>query len=142
MARREKSKEPEKLAFIRAGVLLVNFIKKPTKTKQRKNNQLWTRAEMAEILGVHHNSIYQDELVLEQWCDHYNSKMRRVRLDLYQVWLILFTRCLVNEVGRKQTGNFLFNYPEKLSHEQFTKLKEEIIASYASNPKIKRVFAA
>jgi hypothetical protein len=134
MPNKETRNDPEKLAFMQAGVLLVNFIKK----------QNWKRTEVAAILGIHHNSLYKDELILEEWCDHYNSQMRRTRLDLYQVWLLLFTRCLVNQLGtRKQAETFIFKHPGLTTHEKFIQTKQTIIKNYGNQPRqIKRVLAA
>lgn len=126
--------DDQKRAYFQAQVLLANFTKR----------SFWSRREVAKVLGCHTNSLYNDEQLLLEVCEPYKQTLRRSRMEQFQVWLILLTRCLISNGGRngKQTAQLFFIfYPELTTKDEFNRIIRRV-NDHDPDRKIKRVQAA
>jgi hypothetical protein len=135
----------ERMAWDRAQIVLANFI---------SQNNL-TRAALAQFLGVHPNTIYNDEQLLLDWCDHYRNTIQitpllplgrggRVRLNPYRTWLLLLCRFLVVITGdRVEAQKFFISIDNQklLTQENFQHIKQGVKHN-GTGRKIKRILVA
>ncbi|HEY9610617.1 hypothetical protein [Allocoleopsis sp.] len=135
----------ERQAWDRAQIVLANFI----------NQRNLTRVALAQFLGVHHNTIHNDEKILLEWCDSYKETIQitpllplgrggRVRLNPYRTWLLLLCRFLVVFTGdRTEVIKFFISIDNQklLTQENFQHLRKGIETNGTAR-KIKRVLVA
>lgn len=133
------------MAWDRAQIVLANFI---------SQNNL-TRSALAKFLGVHPNTVYNDEQLLLDWCDHYRATIQitpllplgrggRVRLNPYRTWLLLLCRFLVVITGdRVEAQKFFISIDNQklLTQQNFEHIKQGVKHN-GTGRKIKRIFAA
>lgn len=133
------------MAWDRAQIVLANF------TSQ---NSL-TRSALAKFLGVHPNTIYNDEQLLLDWCDHYRNTIQitpllplgrggRVRLNPYRTWLLLLCRFLVVITGdRVEAQKFFISIDNQklLTQQNFEHIKSGVNHN-GTGRKIKRILVA
>lgn len=133
------------MAWDRAQIVLANFV---------SQNKL-TRLSLAKFLGVHPNTIYNDEQLLLDWCDHYRNTIQitpllplgrggRVRLNPYRTWLLLLCRFLVVFTGdRTEAIKFFISIDNQklLTQENFQHLRKGIETNGTAR-KIKRILVA
>ena len=135
----------EQLAWDRAQLVLASFI----------DQDKITRASLAKFLGVHFNTIYEDEKILLDWCDSYRETIQftpliplgrggRVRLNHYRVWLLLLCRFLVVFTdSRDEAVNFFISIQNQslLTQQNFQHIKQGVKHN-GTGRKIKRILAA
>jgi hypothetical protein len=136
--------QQERIAWDRAQIVLASLMPKKSIAK----------ADIARFLGVHHNTIHKDELLLLAWCEPYQkavqltpllplSKGGRPRLNHYCAWLLLLCRFLVVFSNRTEAAKFFLSIDNQnlISEQNFQHIKNGA-RSHATGNKVRRIFAA
>lgn len=114
-----------------------------------------SRRSLAQYLGVHPNTIYEDEKVLVDWHAPYRDGIQlhpsiplgrggRPRLTPYRIWLLLLVRFLVVYTqDRGEAINFVINPANQalISKDNFQHIKQGATKN-GKNSQIRRISAA